>query len=88
MTKSDFIAAYAEKAGYPKTVAKEAVENFLETLEAGLKTDGEVTFLGFGKFATKFSEARDTVAFGKPVRIAAKTKITFKAGKGLTDSFN
>ncbi len=88
MTKLDFISAYAEKTGYPKTVAKEAVEAFLQTITEGLEKDKEVVFTGFGKFTTKFTEARQTNSFGRVVDVAAKTKVVFKAGKSLTDTFN
>ena len=87
MNKTEFISAYAEKTGYPKNIAKEAVDAFLQTVTEGL-VEGEVIFTGFGKFSTKFQEARQTKAFGKDVTVDAKTKVVFKAGKGLVDSFN
>ena len=50
MTKQEFIDRVADKAGLSKRDASEAVEAVIGTIQAELKSGGEINFTGFGKF--------------------------------------
>ncbi len=90
MNKGDLIEAVADKAGITKSQATDAVSAVFGSIESTLKGGGKAAFVGFGTFSTSDRAARDgrNPRTGETIKIAAKTLVKFKAGKGLTDAMN
>ena len=72
MTKNDLISAIAEKGGYSKKEAEQALAAVTETITEALVKGEKVSIVGFGAF-----EVRDR---------AAKKVPAFKAGKALKEA--
>jgi DNA-binding protein HU-beta len=85
VTKQDFVAAVADRAGMSKSDAGTAVDAMLDTITDALKNRDSVTFTGFGKFSTSDRAARQGVnpRTGERVQIAATTVPKFSAGSQL-----
>jgi DNA-binding protein HU-beta len=85
MTKSEFVAAVAEKAGLTKAAAAEAVEAFVCTVTGVLKAGDKITFPGFGTFSVSERAARKgrNPQTGAELQIAASKSGKFAAGKDL-----
>jgi DNA-binding protein HU-beta len=85
VTKQDFVAAVADRAGMSKSDAGAAVDAMLDTITAALKNGDSVTFTGFGKFSTSHRAARQGVnpRTGERVQIAATIVPKFSAGSQL-----
>ena len=90
MSKQELVELVATKAGLTKADAARALDATLEGIKAGLKKQGKVTLVGFGTFAAKKRAARNGInpLTKKPIKIAAKTVATFKAGSKLKDALN
>lgn len=88
MTKAEFVANVAEKAGLKKVDAEKAVNAFLETVSEGLKAGDKVAFTGFGSFEVTERAARDgrNPSTGEKMKIKASKVPKFRAGKALRDS--
>ena len=50
MTKQEFIDRVADQTNLSKRDATEAVEAVLDTIKSTLRSGGEISFTGFGKF--------------------------------------
>lgn len=85
MSKSEFVDAVASKAGMSKSDAEKAVNAFTEVIEDTLKSGGEVSFTGFGKFSVADRGARQGVnpQTGERIQIPASRVPRFSAGSGL-----
>ena len=86
MTKQEFTDRIADKAGLSRRDAGKAVDAFLETITETLKSGGDVSFTGFGKFSTSQRAARQGVNPrnpGEKVNIPAATVPKFSAGSQL-----
>ena len=86
MTKQEFVDRVASRADISKRDAAEAVEAFLETIAETLKSGGDVSFTGFGKFSTRHRKERQGVNPRNPtekVTIPAATVPRFSAGSQL-----
>ena len=85
MSKTELIAAVAEKAGLTKKDAEKAVNATLEAVTETLQAGEKVAIVGFGTFETRDRAARDGLnpATKEKIRIAAATVPAFKAGKAL-----
>lgn len=85
MTKSEFVAAVAEKAGLTKAAAAEAVDAFVGTVTGVLKAGDKITFPGFGTFSVSERAARKgrNPQTGAELQIAASKSGKFAAGKDL-----
>ena len=85
MNKTELIDAVAEKAGITKVDAKKAVEAVMCATEETLKKGDKLTLVGFGTFSVADRAARTgrNPQTGKPVKIAAKKVVKFKAGADL-----
>lgn len=85
MTKSEFVAAVAEKAGLTKAAAAEAVDAFVGTVTDVLKAGDKITFPGFGTFSVSERAARKgrNPQTGAELQIAASKSGKFAAGKDL-----
>ncbi|MDY0301788.1 MAG: HU family DNA-binding protein [Trichlorobacter sp.] len=90
MTKADFVAAVAEKAGLKKTDAANAVASFIEVVTEALKNNDEICLVGFGTFSTVKREARtgQNPQTGEKINIPASIAPKFKPGKALKEAVN
>lgn len=90
MTKTELVEFIAAKAGLSKADATRSLEATLEGIQTGLKKEGKVTLVGFGTFSAKKRAAREGInpLTKKPLKIAAKTVASFKAGSKLKDALN
>jgi DNA-binding protein HU-beta len=85
MSKSEFVEKVAQEAGLSKKDAAAAVDAVLGTIESTLKSGGEVTFTGFGKFHVASRGAREgrNPRTGESMQIAASKVPRFTAGSSL-----
>ena len=86
MTKQEFIQAVSQKSGLATRDAQKAVDAFLDTITDTLKSGGDVSFTGFGKFSTSDRKARMGVNPrnpGQKVHIPASTVPKFTSGSSL-----
>jgi DNA-binding protein HU-beta len=86
VTKAEFIDQIASKAGLTKKDAGAAVEAVLATISDTLKSGGDVSFTGFGKFHVQNRAARTGVNPrnpGEKVNIPAAKVPKFSAGSPL-----
>lgn len=88
MTKQEFAAEMAKKAGMTKTDSVKAYDAFLEVTSDLLKKGEKVAFLGFGTFSLQHRAARmaRNPKGGDQIKVPAKNVVKFKAGKALSDS--
>lgn len=88
MTKSQFIAALAEKASLSKKEAIALWENIVEMIYSEVKNNEEVTLPGLGKLVKKNRKARmgRNPATGEEIQIPAKTVVKFRIAKAAKDS--
>ena len=88
MTKSQIVAALAEKSG----MSKKDVAAFLETVATmayhEVKTNGEFVLPGFGKMVKVRRKARQGVnpATGEKIQIPAKTVVKFRLAKAAKEA--
>jgi DNA-binding protein HU-beta len=85
MTKAELIEMVATKSGLSKADAEKAVNATLGAVEAGLISEGKVTFQGFGSFTVEERKARvgRNPRTGEEMKIAATNVVKFKPGKAL-----
>ena len=88
MTKTDLIAAVADKAGMTKVDAGKALDAMVDAITGALKRGDKVTFTGFGTFEVRSRAARmgRNPQTGAPMHINASKTPAFKAGKSLKDA--
>jgi DNA-binding protein HU-beta len=84
-TKSEFVDKVAASSGLSKKDAGAAVDAVIGTIEDELKSGGEVSFTGFGKFHVADRGAREgrNPRTGETMTIAASRVPRFTAGSGL-----
>ncbi len=90
MTKAELVNAIAEKAGLNKTQAKDALEAFIDSVTASLKSGQEVRLVGFGSFVPvnrAAGQARNPRTGETVSRPASKTA-RFRVGEGLKGALN
>ena len=85
MSKSEFVDAVASKTGLSKSDAEKAVNGFTDVIQDTLRSGGEVSFTGFGKFSVADRGARQGVnpQTGERIQIAATRVPRFSAGSAL-----
>ena len=90
MNKSDLVDAIAESAGLSKADAGRALDAFVDTVTAALKSGDAVSLVGFGTFSVRDRAARTgrNPRTGETIQIAASKNPAFKAGKALKDAVN
>ncbi len=88
MTKTDLIAAIADRAGMTKVDAAKGLDALAETLKSALGRGEKVTWTGVGTFEVRSRAARmgRNPQTGAPLHIPASKTAAFKAGKGLKDA--
>ena len=86
MNKAQLIDAIASEAKLTKADAKRALDAFVKTTTGALKKGDRVALVGFGSFAVSKRNARTgrNPQTGKPITIAAKKVVKFKAGADLS----
>lgn len=90
MSKTELVAAIAEKTGLTKKDSEAAVNAFIGTVTEQLKKGEKVQLIGFGTFEVSERAARTgrNPQTGADMTIAASKAPKFKAGKALKDSLN
>ncbi|MGN0243696.1 MAG: HU family DNA-binding protein [Lachnospiraceae bacterium] len=90
MSKTELVAAMAEKAGLSKKDAEAALKAFTDVVAAELAEGGKVQLVGFGTFEVAERGAREgrNPRTGETMTIAASKSPKFKAGKALKDLVN
>ena len=86
MNKQEFVAEVARRSQLTARDAGKAVDAFLDTITDTLRSGGDVTFTGFGKFTTQERAARTGVNPRNPsekVEIPASRVPKFSAGSSL-----
>ena len=88
MTKTELVAAVAEKSGLTKKDAERAVSSVFETITAQLMKGEKVQISGFGIFEVKEREARvgRNPRTKEAIEIPASKAPSFKASKALKDT--
>ena len=88
MTKTELIAAVAEKTGLTKKDAERVVNATFETISQNLAAGNKVQVSGFGNFEVKAREARvgRNPRTKETIEIPATKLPTFKAAKALKDA--
>ena len=88
MTKSDLVAAIAEKAGIRKKDAEAALNAFIKVVTETLKNGDKVEIRGFGTFLMKERAARvaRNPKTGEKVEVPPKLVPAFKPGKDLKEA--
>ena len=88
MTKSQTIAALAEKTGLAKKDVVEFMDNLAELAYSEVKTNGEFVLPGFGKLVKVNRKARvgRNPATGETIQIPAKTVVKFRLAKAAKDA--
>jgi len=86
MNKAELIDSMASGAGLSKADAKKALDAFIESTTAALKTGDRVALVGFGSFSVSTRSARKgrNPQTGKEISIPAKKVVKFKAGADLS----
>lgn len=88
MNKAQLIDAIAASASLSKADAKRALDAFVDTTAGALKQGDRVALVGFGSFSVSKRNQRTgrNPQTGKPITIAAKKVVKFKAGSELADN--
>lgn len=88
MTKTELIAAIAEKTGASKKDSDAALVATIEAITEALKAGDKVSLVGFGTFEAKKRAAREgkNPRTGEKITIPATIAPTFKAGKALKEA--
>jgi len=86
MNKAQLIDSIAHDAKLTKADAKRALDAFVKTTTGALKKGNRVALVGFGSFSVTKRNARTgrNPQTGKPITIAAKKVVKFKAASDLS----
>ncbi len=90
MNKGELVSSIAEKSGLTKDQAESALSAMLASVEDALKSDDNVSLVGFGTFSVNNRPAREgrNPRTNETIQIAAKNVVKFKPGKKLSESVN
>lgn len=88
MTKSELIAAVAEKTGVTKKQAEDVVSTAFDTITETLAKGEKVQLVGFGTFEVRDHAEKNGVnpQTKEPIVIPARKAPAFKPGKALKDA--
>jgi DNA-binding protein HU-beta len=88
MSKSQVVAAMAEKSSMAKKDAAMFLENLAALATDEVKKAGEFVLPGFGKLVKMHRKERmgRNPATGQPVKILAKTVVKFRLAKAMKDA--
>jgi integration host factor subunit beta len=90
MTKSDLIAALAEKKGLQNQEASDIVNMVFDGFTDTMKKDGRIELRGFGSFTVRYYDSYigRNPKTGKRIRVGDKRLPFFKVGKELKARVN
>lgn len=90
MTKAELVAAMADKTGLNKTQANAALQAFIESVTASLKSGTEVRLVGFGSFVPvkRAAGMARNPRTGQAVKRPASRTARFRVGEGLKNALN
>jgi DNA-binding protein HU-beta len=88
MTKSQILAALAEKTGMAKKDVVAFMDALAELAYAEVKKEGEFVVPGFGKMVKAKRKAREGInpATGAKIQIPAKTVVKFRLAKAAKEA--
>ena len=88
MTRDEIIAKISKNADIPKKAATAALSTYIDSVTAALKKKDTVQLVGFGTFLVRRSKARTgrNPKTGAVLKIPARNRPVFKAGKALKDA--
>jgi len=88
MTKTQIIAALAEKADKSKKEVKEFLDMYEEMALKSVKKDGEFWLMNIGKLVKQNRKARmgRNPQTGEAIKIPAKTVVKFRVAKAAKDA--
>jgi len=86
--KTELVARLAKQTGKSVKETGEVVTATLDEIQAALKTGEEVRLVGFGSFVVRTAAARMGVnpQTRAKIRIPAKQRVRFSAGKDLSEA--
>jgi DNA-binding protein HU-beta len=86
--KIDLIARVAQRSGTSVKETSTIINAMLETIRDALKGGDEVRLTGFGSFGVRTRAAHKAVnpQTRAKIRVPAKQRVRFSAGKGLSDA--
>jgi DNA-binding protein HU-beta len=87
VTKTELIAAIAEKSELPKTAVAKSMGALTETILGALNDGQKVSWSGLGTFEVSRRAARKgrNPRTGEEIRIGASKGVKFRAAKALKD---
>lgn len=90
MNKAELVAKVAESANLSKADAARAVDAVTATITEALAAKDAVTLVGFGTFKSSPVSARvgRNPKTGQEIKIAARNRPVFTAGKSFKDALN
>lgn len=90
MNKAELVEKIASATGLSKKESEGAINAFVDTIQAALKSDDKVAITGFGTFAVSNRKARTgrNPHTGEEIKIAASKTPKFKPGKSFKDMMN
>ena len=90
MSRTELIEFAAAETSVSKAEVGRVLDALLKGIETGLKKEGKVALVGFGTFSAKKRAAREGInpLTKEPLKIPAKTVVSFKAGSKLKESVN
>ena len=88
MSQSEVLNHFAERLDLKRAQVKEIFDGLAELAVGEVKRNGEFVMPGFGKLVLAKRKAREgrNPQTGEAIRIAAKTTLKFRLGKGMKDS--
>jgi DNA-binding protein HU-beta len=94
MKKSQFIELVAERAEMSKAAAARVVDAIFDTaggaISEAVRTAGQLSIPGFGKFSSKTRAAREgrNPRTGTVIQIPERTTVSFSPGKGFRETMS
>lgn len=90
MNKTELVDLIAGKTGFTKVDSKKMLEAFMESVSETLAKGEDISLVGFGSFRVQERNERNgrNPHTGKPMKIAAKKVVRFRAGAELTTKCN
>ncbi|MDH5186357.1 MAG: HU family DNA-binding protein [candidate division WOR-3 bacterium] len=85
MTKEQIVDKIAKEAKISKKAAGMALNSFTDSVKVTLKKGGRLSLVGFGTFMARRTKARmgRNPQTGKKIKIPARRRPVFRAGKAL-----
>ena len=90
MTKTELIAAIAEKSDLTQGVSEKALNAALQVIQETVAANGDVALVGFGTFSQGARAERQgrNPSTGEEITIKAAKTVKFSAGKAFKDAVN